>query len=88
LGETHVSETPRSPADVAAVQARHQHELLRYPNVVGVATGTPTAHGPPGLMVLVSRKVPASELAPGELLPQEIEGVPVHVVETGQIKPL
>jgi hypothetical protein len=82
---------PNIPADVAAVQARHQQELLRYPNVVGVATGTRTRGGRPtgetGLLVLVSRKVPASELEPDEVLPSEIEGVPVDVVETGQIRP-
>jgi hypothetical protein len=72
---------PPTPADVAAVQARHQQELLRYPNVVGVATGET------GLLILVSRKVPASELGPDELLPSEIEGVPVDVVEAGQIRP-
>ena len=77
-----MSETPRSPADVAAVQARHQQELLRLPNVVGVATGES------GRLVLVSRKVPESELAPDERLPREIEGVPVDVVETGAIEPL
>ena len=82
---------PHIPADAAAVQARHQQELLRYPNVVGVATGTLTRGGRPtgetGLLVLVSRKVPASELEPDEVLPSEIEGVPVDVVETGQIRP-
>jgi hypothetical protein len=31
--------------------------------------------------------VPASELEPDELLPSEIEGVPVDVVEAGQIRP-
>jgi hypothetical protein len=82
---------PNIPADVTAVQARHQQELLRYPNVVGVATGTTTRGGRPtgetGLLVLVSRKVPASELEPDEVLPSEIESVPVDVVETGQIRP-
>jgi hypothetical protein len=92
LARTVVSETPPSPADVAAVQARHERELLRYPNVVGVATGTPTRRGQPtagpALLVLVSRKVPESELAPAERLPREIEGVPVDVVATGPIEPL
>jgi hypothetical protein len=87
-----MSEPSLSPAAVAAVQARHERELLRYPNVVGVATGTPTRGGQPAggpaLLVLVSRKVPASELGPDELLPRELEGVPVDVVETGAIKPL
>jgi hypothetical protein len=89
-----MSEPLRSTADVAAVQARHERELLRYPNVVGVATGTPTRGGQPAsaepcLLVLVTRKLPPSELGPGELLPREIEGVPIDVVETGgPIEPL
>ena len=84
-----MSEPRRSPADVAAVQARHERELLRYPNVVGVATGTLTRPGQPaGLLVLVSRKLPASELRSDELLPREIDGVPVDVVDTGPIRPL
>ena len=87
-----MSEPGLSHSDVAAVQARHERELLRYPNVVGVATGTPTRGGQPagepGLLVLVSRKLPASELGRDELLPREIEGVPVDVVETGPIQPL
>jgi hypothetical protein len=82
LAGTAVSEDPLNPAGLAAVQARHEHELLRYPNVVGLATGES------GLLVLVSRKLPESELAPHERLPREIEGVPVDVVETGAIEPL
>jgi hypothetical protein len=82
LAGTAVSEDPLNPAGLAAVQARHEQELLRYPNVVGLATGES------GLLVLVSRKLPESELAPDERLPREIEGVPVDVVETGAIEPL
>jgi hypothetical protein len=74
------------------VRARHEDELLRYPNVVGVATGTRTRRGEPTeeacLVVYVERKVPAESLASGELLPAEIEGVPVDVVATGPIEPL
>jgi len=70
------------------VRARHEDELLRYPNVVGVATGTRTRRGEPTeeacLVVYVERKVPAESLASGELLPAEIEGVPVDVVATGR----
>ena len=79
-------------ARLTEVRARHERELLRYPNVVGVAVGvrvrqgTPT--GEPCLVVLVERKLPADQLGPGELLPSEIEGVPVDVVESGRIRPL
>jgi hypothetical protein len=77
---------------VAEVRARHEQELLRYPNVVGVAVGTRTRQGTPTgepcLVVYVSRKLEPDQLAPGELLPVEIDGVPVDVVETGPIQAL
>ena len=42
----------------------------------------------PDPFVYVERKVPAESLASDELLPAEIEGVPVDVVATGPIEPL
>jgi hypothetical protein len=79
-------------AEVAAVHARRERELLRYPNVVGVAGGMCTRGGEsseePCLLIFVERKVPESELEPGGILPREIDGVPVDVVEAGRPKPL
>ena len=77
---------------VAEVRARHEQALLRYPNVVGVAVGsrmrqgTPT--GEPCLVVYVERKLPPDQLAAGDHLPAEVEGVPVDVVESGPIQAL
>ena len=74
------------------VRARHEAELMRYPNVVGVADGIrmrdgkPT--GEPAIIVFVERKVPRQDLTDSDLLPAEIEGVPVDVVETGRITPM
>jgi hypothetical protein len=79
-------------ARIAAVQARHEAELLRYPNVVAVAAGFRTRRGAPTsepcLVVYVQRKVPARRLAAGERLPKQIEGVPIDVVEVGGIETL
>jgi hypothetical protein len=79
-------------AQAAAVLARHQDELLGYPNVVGTAVGLRTRGGRPSdercVVVYVQRKVPDSELAEGETLPRQIEGVPVDVVEVGRVQPL
>jgi hypothetical protein len=79
-------------AKVAAVQARHERELLRYPNVVGVGSGTCTRGGEPSdepcLLIFVERKLPDSELESGGILPREVDGVPVDVVEAGRPKPL
>jgi hypothetical protein len=76
----------------AAVRARHEASLLGYPNVVAVAEGVRTRRGRPTgercLVVYVSRKVPRPELRPNEVLPAEIEGVPVDVVEAGPVEAL
>ena len=74
------------------VRTRHEAELMRYPNVVGIADGIrmrdgkPT--GEPAIIVFVERKVPRQDLTDSDLLPEEIEGVPVDVVETGRITPM
>lgn len=79
-------------AHIAEVRHRHEHALLRYPNVVAVATGVQAEGGVPtgeqGLVVYVSRKVPADQLDEKDRLPGEIEGVPVDVVESGPIEAL
>lgn len=74
------------------VRTRHESELMRYPNVVGVADGVrmrggkPT--GEPAIVVYVERKVPRQDLPERDLIPAEIEGIPVDVVETGRITPM
>jgi hypothetical protein len=79
-------------AAVADVQHRHQDELLRYPNVVGVASGIRTRKGKPTgevcLVVYVSRKQPKKTLKPDQVLPRSLDGVPVDVVEAGDLKTL
>jgi hypothetical protein len=83
--------TDEAAAKVSAVMARHETELLAYPNVVGVAPGVRTAKGKvtgePCLVVYVSRKVSRNRLKKGEALPRRIEGIPVDVVETQEIRP-
>jgi hypothetical protein len=71
------------------VRTRHEAELMRYPNVVGVADGMRMRDGKPtgerAIVVYVERKVPRKDLSERDLLPTEIEGIPVDVVETGPI---
>ena len=92
-------ETPGQPrpalsedARIAAVQARHEAELLRYPNVVGVAPGIKVKRGKPAgvrcLVVYVKRKLPRAALSKSDILPSELEGVPVKVVEIGKVEAL
>jgi len=80
------------PSKIADVRARHESELLEYPHVVGVSEGVRTKQGKPTsehcLVILVDQKVPADQLAPNEILPSEVEGVPLDVVEVGRVEPM
>jgi hypothetical protein len=74
------------------VKRRHEQELLRKANVVAVGVGYRTKGGQRTqevtIVVSVSKKVPASELKPADRIPASLEGVPVDVVETGEIRAL
>lgn len=70
----------------------HRQELFSLPNVVGVAVGHKRRGGEvsdqPSVVVLVRKKVPLAQLAPGEVVPTELQGVPTDVVEVGDLKAL
>jgi hypothetical protein len=72
------------------VKQSHEDELLSKANVLGVGVGLRQRGGLRGeqvaLVVLVRRKLPPAELAPGDIIPSEIEGVPVDVQEVGDIR--
>jgi hypothetical protein len=75
---------------VLDIKARYEGELLRKANVVGVGIGFRQVGGQftsePALVVNVTHKVPYSQLAPDDLIPTQIEGVPVEVQTVGQIR--
>lgn len=67
----------------------HREWLLSKANVVGVGVGLQQTKGrytdAIALIVLVTHKLPPEELAEDDLLPEEIEGFPVDVQETGRL---
>ena len=73
-----------------AVKRAYESELMSKANVVGVGVGLHQRGGVRGdtvaLVVMVRRKVPRSQLAPQDVIPREIEGVPVDVQEVGEIR--
>jgi hypothetical protein len=75
-----------------AIKARHEARLMQKANVVGVGVGFRERGGKltdeVALVVNVIRKLPEDQLAPEDLIPTEIEGVPVDVHETGEIRAL
>jgi hypothetical protein len=75
---------------VKEVKARHESQLMKKANVIGVGIGFKQRRGKPtdeiALVVNVTRKLPLSQLAPEDAIPNRIEGVPVDVHETGEIR--
>lgn len=65
-------------------------ELLRKRNVVGVGLGHRFTEGRNtgelGIVVSVARKVPASALAPQDLVPSALGGIKTDVVQTGVLR--
>ena len=76
---------------IQAVKAAHEAALMAKANVVGVGIGfrqqQRTRTDDVVLVVMVERKIPRSQLAPDDVIPGQIEGVPVDVQEIGRIVP-
>jgi len=68
-----------------SVKEKHADRLKRFPNVVGVGVGHEIVGGKRtdrvAIRVYVRKKLPKDQLAPGAILPDTIEGVPVDVIE-------
>jgi hypothetical protein len=73
-----------------AVKRVYASQLMAKANVVGVGVGFCQRRGQRtnqvGLVVMVNRKLPAAQLAPEDIIPHEIEGVPVDVQAVGEIR--
>ena len=74
------------------VKARYEAFLLKKANVVGVGIGFREQGGKltdeVALVVSVTRKLPATQLSPQDVIPDRIEDIPVDVRETGTIRAL
>lgn len=77
---------------LSTILSQHEAALMNFPNVIGVAEGIRTKGGKPTgescLVVYVSRKIPKSKLRKKEILPREVDGLPIDVVEVGRVEPL
>jgi hypothetical protein len=70
--------------DINAVLAAHDKELLALPDVVGVYVGAVEDRGGLGLRVMLARKNSETE----QKIPRSIEGYPVRVEVSGEIRPM
>jgi len=72
---------------VRAVKSKYQDLLMQKRNVVGVGIGLREVGGQIteqiALTVMVRKKYPFSQLHPHDVIPSELDGVPVDVKEVG-----
>ena len=72
-----------------AIKDEYQEHLLSMPNVVGLGIGLRQVGGQHTdqvcLVVMVNRKLSPAQLAPEEMIPAELGGVPVDVQEVGNL---
>ncbi|HSO27924.1 MAG TPA: hypothetical protein VLS48_07615 [Anaerolineales bacterium] len=75
---------------VQAVKRAYADRLMQMPNVVGLGIGYRMSQGVRtdqiALIVLVRAKQPLSTLETEEILPRELEGVPVDVQEVSNLR--
>ena len=85
-----IMSTKLDMSHIQAVKAKYERRLLRKKNVVGVGIGLRQRAGSLTdemvLTVMVREKQAHSTLRPRDLIPSELDGVPVDVQEVGTIK--
>jgi hypothetical protein len=68
---------------IEAVKRKYEEQLMRLPNVTGVAIGERA--GEQVIKVFVTLKVPESLLRPEEIVPKTLDGCGTDVEEIGVI---
>jgi hypothetical protein len=92
MKESNFDESNRQVATerAQAIKRAYTSQLMAKANVVGVGVGFCTTGGERtgqvGLVVMVNHKLPRGQIDPADLIPKEIEGVPVDVQEVGEIR--
>ena len=75
---------------VKKIKARYEKELMKLANVIGIGVGFKRKNGQTtdkvALVVNVTEKKSMDTLSFQDIVPSELEGVPVDVQEVGEIK--
>jgi hypothetical protein len=74
--------------NISRIQKKHEKDLLRKENVVGVGIGKKNMTGDLCIVVYVVKKVPENQLDASEIIPRSIEGVKTDVFESGRFRSL
>jgi hypothetical protein len=76
--------------EVKRVKEKHEHALLKKSGVTGCGIGYRYINGKKTDMLCivcyVKEKKPEEKLRKNDIIPKEIEGIPVDVVESGRFK--
>ncbi len=87
LGNTHGAQMEK---DIIKIKEKWESKLLSYPNVVGVAVGLCQRKGKytdeKCIVVYVKKKIDPAYLKPEEIIPEELDGIPVDVQESGEFR--
>jgi hypothetical protein len=76
------------PVDIKDTLSRHKDALMRLPYVVGVGIAEEAdreGERHEFIQVYVSKKVPPEELDLEEMVPEQLDGIEVHVREIGEL---
>jgi hypothetical protein len=83
-------DSQRAYEKALAVKRAQEAGLMKRANVVGVGVGlrqkSGMRTGEVAVVVMVRRKLPLAQLSPRDVLPTEIDGVPVDVQEAGDLR--
>lgn len=78
--------------EIKQVKDASKDNLLAMQNVVGVGVGYQIKDGKQtgnyAIVVMVSRKLPLPALAPNTILPKNVDGVTIDVIEVGELRAL
>lgn len=78
------------PKDVTRIKEENKTAIMAKPNVVGVGVGYKVSGGVKtselSVVALVREKLPRAALEPKEIVPREVDGVSIDVVEVGDLK--
>ena len=78
--------------EIKQVKEASKDNLLAMQNVVGVGIGYQIKGGEQtgnyAIVVMVSRKLPLPALAPNTILPKNVDGVTIDVIEVGELRAL
>jgi len=88
-GSTIMQKTKNQIKRVRAIKARYENRLLAWPGVMSVGVGLCRRDDAPTdeicIVVTVRNKRTVDNLSRDKALPEQIEGVPVDVQESGDI---